>query len=181
MKLSFLSLVPFIAFIIGKAMGGSFKKMIDEMYKLDKVGFGFVGMIILDLTKDNPEMIPYAWIAGHLFAFIFFWANRRNVPLLIVGVGMFLNFFVVTANGFAMPVEEAHVTRDPELMNLYLKKGLDPLHAFATNETRFYFLSDVVYLPRLLWFHPSVVSPGDLVKAVGALFLIPTLMLRKKE
>jgi hypothetical protein len=107
------------------------------------------------------------------------WANRRLPGAWVAGIGVFLNFLVIAANGGSMPVDR----------QLAMKAGNQGLvemvdspayakHEAVGPETRLRPLADVLPLPLLVprprWFSPG--SAGDVFVTVGACWLILAAM-----
>lgn len=133
------------------------------------VGFGEAGVI-------RRFIFPSSYVL--LLAFILF--NRRRVGLLVIGVGMLLNFLAIVSNGGLMPVSPASVEEAglaDELADLELG---DPVPVsknvlLAEGDTNLRWLSD-----RFTWDAARpirVFSVGDIVIAAGALVTLIELFL----
>lgn len=107
-------------------------------------------------------MISYALVFG------FVALNRRFPGTILIGLGLALNLAVILANG-AMPVSlwavrAAHFHTAPHLQNAVKHRVMGP-------HTRLGFLGDIIPVPPL-----GIVSPGDVVLAVGVFILVYRLV-----
>jgi hypothetical protein len=170
-------------------LGGSFKNLFDQVLNLKGIWkYAVPAIIIIWLLETLYPIVnipifikAVAFTISQILLLLFFWDNRKNVQMFIIGIGEFLNFLVVAANGFYMPVEVKYLLGDPRLSHFYqeIMDKSDYIHSLVTEDTHLYFLADVIYIPGFLWFSPSIVSIGDIIKVLGTLFLIPKLMLKK--
>jgi len=107
------------------------------------------------------------------------WVNRRLPGVWVAGIGVFLNFLVIAANGGSMPVDRQLAARAG---NMRLVEMLDSpayaKHAAIGPETRLRPLADVLPLPMLIP-RPRFLCPGsvgDVFVTVGACWLILAAM-----
>jgi hypothetical protein len=101
--------------------------------------------------------------------------NRRSKGVLVAGVGVLMNFFVIAANGGSMPVDRELAVRAGSIsLVAALDSSSYPLHMAATEETRLRPLGDVLPLPLLVprpkFFCPG--SAGDVFVTVGVCWLL---------
>ncbi len=125
--------------------------------------------IVLPASGDAiPKRLLFQ--ISYLFLLFFVAANWRRPGILIIGIGLFLNFLAIVANGGLMPVTAkayAEIGQTHEIEGLkdgdaipYQKEVLK-----SRENTNLYFLSD-----RLVWdnpFHLRVFSIGDVVIGAG--------------
>lgn len=107
-------------------------------------------------------------------------ANRHLPGAALLIAGTVANALVIMANGGRMPVSEWAVRvaaggadRATALTLLRMEDSLT--HQLLGPETRFPWLADIIPLPRPFPF-PSVASAGDVVLAIGLMWLILAAM-----
>lgn len=111
------------------------------------------------------------------------WHNRQLAGVKLIGLGLLLNFLVMTANGGFMPItpealaQSGYDSNAPRLETGYLV-GRTKNIVMEPGEARLWFLSDVLVIPRPFPI-PSALSVGDLVIAAGVFFFLREPMLRK--
>ncbi len=117
---------------------------------------------------------------SYLLLIYFVAINRRRIGLLIIGLGLVLNFLPIVANGGLMPVAPEALA---EIDQLHRIEGLDEGDAIANTKnllkerenTRLWTLSD-----RLVWDNPvffRVFSIGDVVIGAGLIVTLAELFL----
>ncbi|XOQ48358.1 MAG: DUF5317 domain-containing protein [Eubacteriales bacterium] len=113
-------------------------------------------------------------IASYLCIFAFLFLNRqKRIPVSLIGLGAFCNFFVIACNGWRMPVSVRALSVYPDITAeaVYAKKAN---YFVALQGANFSFLSDVIYvpIPRIGGF----ISIGDILLGLGtACFIVQTL------
>jgi hypothetical protein len=152
---------------------------------------GFVVQTAFIYQKPLHKVIGrWGWqeavfMGSYLLVLATIWANCSVKGIKIVGLGLLLNFLVMTVNGGWMPVTPEAITAvgythlAPSLASgtrVYSSKDVILLR----EETRLWYLSDVLVLPRPFPV-PSVCSVGDAVVALGVFVLIQDGMLRYRE
>lgn len=136
---------------------------------------------VLNLTDRFPIIMTYrAYIhfLDYLMLFIGLWYNRHNKYMMIITVGIILNFIVIFANGGRMPVSLSAL-KEAGLNNLIptLQKNIVPTHQAMTSATRLKFLSDVLVLPKPYPL-PKTFSIGDLFIASGIFLMVTNAMVK---
>lgn len=112
-------------------------------------------------------------VASYLLLFVFVAANIRRLGIMIIGVGLALNFIVIAANGGLMPI-----TAETLLKTGSVPEGAEPgkwvRHSKDVlrerEDVNLYLLSD-----HLVWEQVSPVrafSIGDVVLLVGLLITL---------
>lgn len=101
----------------------------------------------------------------YILIFIFVYLNRKNVFLLIVGLGAFLNAIVIFLNGGTMPVS----AKAYEAAGLTCTVNNEGLYNLIDGSTRLWILGDVIPYTIIGKF---VISIGDIVIAVGLMLFI---------
>ena len=112
-----------------------------------------------------------AWIQLNLVYFLLFWFvwrnRRRGAWPLWFGAGTLLNYLVIAANGYRMPVAPNLLAGLPEPTAAALAAGEIFGYTLADASTRLVFLGDVVSVPFLGEF-VGFASLGDFFLGVGA-------------
>lgn len=115
-------------------------------------------------------------VLSYLILLLFVWLNRKLLGILIVGVGLVLNFTVMLANGGYMPITLEAVTQVGHLDALpstepgaRLRNTKDVV--LPREQTRLWILSDIFVIPEPFPI-PSVFSIGDVFIAAGAGVLV---------
>ncbi|NGQ94907.1 DUF5317 domain-containing protein [Brevibacillus sp. SYP-B805] len=95
------------------------------------------------------------------------WLNRRLPGFLLFGIGMALNFIVITANGGRMPVSvDALQWAGLSSYIPLLQEGITK-HQAMTDATRLPLLGDIIPLRPPFVFSRMVVSVGDVAATCG--------------
>lgn len=115
----------------------------------------------------------------YILLFICFVFNLKSKSLIIVLIGVILNFIVIASNSGFMPV-----STDMALSNGFnesiqlLTEGKATGHAvLVKGETRFWFLADIINIPPPYPF-PQTISIGDIFISIG-IFLFIQLGMKK--
>lgn len=102
-----------------------------------------------------------------------FWFNRKHIGLWFVGAGALMNALVMFANGGRMPVDSESMKRAGiDRLSDALTSSEDLKHVILNENTRLWFLSDIIHLPGIIGIGMNVVSIGDLVIAFGLFLLV---------
>jgi hypothetical protein len=156
-------LIIVVAIVVGWMRGGKLRNLTEIRVKawwllpmgfLILAGSGFV-------PSAYHELAVALVLISYIPLLIFVWLNRDASGIWIAGLGILMNFTVITLNG-GMPVlgEAAMIAGDTGEL------ALDAKHVLLTEETTLPFLADVIPLPG------AVLSLGDVFLAVGvAVFL----------
>lgn len=150
-----------------------------------------IQLLIFPLRSGAQPLIPIGTEYFHLVSYtllaVFVVLNWRVWGILAMGVGMLLNFAVITSNGGYMPTQ-------PELLEAAGRSSqaqqLSANSTYANNicmdaqhnlcqkpdtATALWFLGDVFYVPAGVPL-ANVFSLGDLLLAVGLIFLLQAKM-----
>lgn len=170
--------VAIVALIVGWILRGSLAGLAEVelrglLLTLLSAGLQYGSQYAAGAGWIRPQLWGLWLYAGGLLLLIaVLWFNRRNPALLLIGTGIFLNFLVIASNGGKMPVSAEGLARAG------LAGYIEPLaagrvitHQLLDETTRLPFLADILALSRP-YPRPKVFSLGDLVLAVGALWLI---------
>jgi len=119
------------------------------------------------LLADTQLVGTISLLASQALVAIWLVRNRYLPGMLLIAAGLAMNVVVVAANG-AMPVDPAAIDA------LGLEGTRVPIgrHTLLTDATRLPWLADIWALPWLR----SIVSPGDVVLAMGLLPLTHALL-----
>ncbi|HYF96337.1 MAG TPA: DUF5317 family protein [Symbiobacteriaceae bacterium] len=158
-----------------------------------------VGAIVPIPRRGVPDLVlkglPFFFLSGGLAAAIWFlpvgwgpyllwgqqasvlvllWANRAALPMRLVGLGFLTNVLAIAANHGRMPVllQAVYIINRPQVAAELLAGAL-PKHSLFTGHP-LNWLGD--WIPLVRW----VVSPGDVLIAVGIFWLVCRLVLRAR-
>ncbi len=141
-----------------------------------------IQLLIFPLGGREPILsfgTPYWHIVSYLFLLSFVLLNRGYPEILLMGLGLFLNFLVIVANGGFMPAS-AEALRRAGLASVAqgLEEGTRSGNTVLMGpKTRLNFLGDWLYLPA--WFPlSSAFSVGDVILGLGAALLLARRMVR---
>lgn len=139
-------------------------------------------LLIFPLGGHGPLLTwgtPYWHILSYLFLLFFVFLNRGYPEILLMGLGLFLNFLAIAANGGYMPASAEALRRAGlESVAQGLETGTRSGNTvLMSSSTRLNFLGDWLYLPA--WFLlSSSFSVGDVILGLGAALLLARRMVR---
>ncbi len=161
--MQWILLVLVVAIIVGWLRGGKLRNLTEIRVKawwLLPLGF-FVLAASSFVPTQYHEVAVALVLISYVPLLIFVWLNRDASGIWIAGVGILMNFTVISLNG-GMPVLEEAARIAGEAGELVL----DAKHVLLTEETTLAFLADIIPLPG------AVLSLGDVFLAIGvAVFL----------
>ncbi|MFN3346864.1 MAG: DUF5317 domain-containing protein [Candidatus Bipolaricaulaceae bacterium] len=139
-------------------------------------------LLIFPLGSRDPVIpwgTPYWHIVSYLFLMGFVAWNRRYPELLVMGVGLFLNFLAIVANAGYMPASgEALRRAGQEALAQALEAGVRTGNTVLMGaNTRLNFLGDWLYLPAWVPLS-SAFSVGDVILGLGAAAFLSRRMVR---
>lgn len=126
-------------------------------------------------SEDALSRILYVLGMGLVLGGIYL--NRKTPGVKLMGVGVFLNFVVIAANGGYMPISVAGI----EKLQLSPLPGTTVLNEpqtqaiVVTESTRLWFLGDVISLPDFL--PVKMISVGDIGLCLGGFYGTQRIML----
>ena len=140
----------------------------------------FAGVYTAAGVSGDLRWVPYVRVANigqYMVLVIAILLNLRIRHMWMAGVGTFLNFLAVAANGGVMPISEkairiAGLTEllSPERTTRFVR------HAIMTPETRLKLLTDVIPIPAQSIVFSEVVSIGDVMIAIAVFIIVQVYM-----
>jgi hypothetical protein len=172
-----------IVIVIALIRKGSLKQLTDTDIKLWYV---FIFSLLIQVSamyfySRSPfvnQTYPIWIIGSYIILLCGIGYNLSLAGFKLFGLGTFLNFLVITANGGRMPVSAEALeviglsTYIPELM-----KGVTK-HQLVTSETHVWFLADIIPLGPPFAMNSSVISVGDIFITLGLSWFIYKGMVR---
>ncbi len=124
----------------------------------------------------SKDFAFYILILTYVLLLIGVLLNGKNRYVLVMGLGIFLNFLVIVLNG-GMPVSLKAIERfgSPEVA-LRIEQLSDFIHVPMGGETVIGFLADVIPAPALFPFGMSLVSIGDILLSLGVFLFVQKQM-----
>jgi len=143
-----------------------------------------IQILIFPLGPHEPIVkvgTPYLHLLSYLFLLAFIFLNRRYFEILIMGIGLVLNFVVIAANGGYMPASAEALRRaGMEDIAAILEQGLYHGNTVLMSpETRLNLLGDWLYLPAVVPL-ANAFSIGDLFLALGIVLLLAIKMAKRR-
>lgn len=128
---------------------------------------GVKGIIFPDVISMLVQAVAIVLIM------LCFWFNRKYIGLWFIGAGAFMNALVMFANGGRMPVD-LKVVQNAGLdwLGDALINGDDMKHVILNENSKLWFLSDIIHLPGVIGIGMNIVSIGDLFVALGLFVLV---------
>lgn len=172
-----------LALVAGIILGFIFKGNLKNLSNIKFRGiyliiFGFIIEFIINIliTRGIITSSFFTYLADgimYVLIFIFVFINKENHYILIMGIGFLLNAIAIFTNGGIMPVSE-YAIKITGITNNISKAGL---YGIIDGQTHFKILCDFIPVRLIGSF---VVSIGDVISAIGMMFLIITSM-RKED
>ena len=181
-----LVLIMIVSLTIGLWRGGRLSELagLVSLKKWELILTAFLIQCVLAILGEKGLTFliwagPPLHILSYVLLLIVIWYNRPIKGFPLIGVGIFLNFVVILANGGHMPVwVEGVIQAKLEGIIPLLQSKTYVLHSALTEQTRLKFLADIIVLPPP-YPRPKVLSPGDIIMAAGLFILIQQWMLKK--
>lgn len=168
-----LLLCVICSLVIGRLRGGSFRSLLALSFKgwpCYLTAFALqasINSVILHSYVQRYEQMVY--ISSFAILIIGSWLDRDVAWMPWVTSGLVLNALAIAANGGKMPVRAGAV-------DVLAERNQAATHVTFMSSRRFLFLGDVIRLP-LNGGHYLLLSPGDILVALGAFLLIQHIML----
>lgn len=110
----------------------------------------------------------------YILLLVFIIKNRNNKWIVLIGFGFLLNAIPIFLNSGAMPVSRNAVVMAGLAPSLEaVKVSNEGLYTIINGSTKLWFLGDIIPKPYI---RAAVVSIGDIISAIGLMFLIITNM-----
>lgn len=144
------------------------------------IALGLQALLIYSEVGQGRILPRALFVLSYLLLFVFVWANRRHLGLLIIGIGLLLNFLAIVTNGGLMPVSPDTLERAGLEERMAALKLGEPIPLtknllLEREDTRLWFLSDI-----LVWDNPANIrafSVGDVIIGVGLAVTLANLFL----
>lgn len=160
-------MVLLLIFLSAGIIFGIFNK---RKYNLHIKGIGLfgLGISILCLANvlallTNINILISSQIISTVLLIIFGVFNRKIVFVLLIVLGHSLNSIVMVFNNGKMPVKML------ECIKTY---QFDNRHFFIDENTKFYYLSDIIHFPNLYNIEHNIFSVGDIILFLGMTIFI---------
>jgi hypothetical protein len=121
-----------------------------------------VGVDLVEMILNPIQMITF------LIILILLVYNRKQVGIMIIGMGFIMNLIVMMVNQGKMPV----------LINQVVE--FDLRHTMMIESTKLKILGDIIRLPHPLDIGMMISSIGDIVIAVGLMIIIAQMIYTEK-
>ncbi|MCS7239866.1 MAG: DUF5317 domain-containing protein [Candidatus Bipolaricaulota bacterium] len=140
-------------------------------------------LLIFPLGSHGPIVpwgTPYWHIVSYLFLVGFTLWNWRYAEIVVMGLGLLLNFLAIVANGGYMPASAEALRRAglASLAQALQTSTYSGNTVLMSHNTHLNPLGDWLYLPAWIPLS-SAFSPGDLVLGLGAAFLLARRMVHR--
>ena len=177
----FIFLILLAAILVALLRGGSLMRFAELEIRwsgLFIAGFLLQVLVFADFWQTRDvlrQFTPLAYLASLALVLVALLVNRHIPGIVLLGLGFFSNALVIALNGGFMPASPSALTI----------AGLPPLAPGQTSnnsigmspDTRLWFLGDIFAIPRGLPF-PNIFSIGDVLIAIGAVYLIQRVMVQ---
>lgn len=168
------------AIVIGYILGGRIKNL--ENIKLRAIylifiSFGLELLIVMCIRKGLLRIGTTTYfldVIMYSLLLIFVVLNRRDLCILIMGMGFLLNAIPIFLNGGVMPVSQEAI----KIAGLNTNIGSEGLYTIIDSNTILWFLGDTIPIRFISSF---IISIGDIFTAIGLVLLIITGMKKKNN
>lgn len=168
------------AIILGYILGGRIKNLENINLKaiyLIFISFGLEFIIVMCMRKNLLSIGTITFLLDvimYSLLMIFVILNRKNICIVIMGIGFLLNAVPIFLNGGAMPVSQEAI----RILGFSSNISSEGLYRTMESGTRLWFLGDIIPISFISSF---IISIGDIVTSLGLILLIVTGMKKKSK
>lgn len=171
-----------LSIIVALIRRGSIMRLAD--LRINRVWLVFVPAVLLVASMFGRAVFPrevwvpvtgWLHVVANLAFLALFWSNLRLPGMKWFFAGWAINILPILANAGKMPVSAwaARMANTPDVQTTMR-------HALMSSQTRFNFLGDFIPATRPPMICPAVLSPGDILMAIGIFILIQITMCPRK-
>jgi hypothetical protein len=163
------------AIVLGLAAGGRFSNLADTRFR-----WGWVGLagVLLQFLPVSGALGDLVLTASFLCLFVVCGVNWRLPGFVLVLVGLWMNFLVITVNQ-GMPITREAITASGQAGTLPELEGSDsPKHHLQGPDDQLIFLGDIIGIGPPI---RQAVSIGDLAALAGVAWFVIGVMRRRPQ
>lgn len=141
-------------------------------------------VFFLPVTRDRiaDHWVPIILIVTQLILLIFVWLNRKSPFFWLMGLGLLLNFLVISLNGGWMPISPATLATEnipSSQWQIGSRLGDSKDFVLAKESTNLWIFSDILTLPKWIPYRVAF-SIGDVLLGLGVIgFLIQSIQVEQ--
>jgi hypothetical protein len=146
-------------------------------------------LLAFSVTATRPFIPDWAariiLVSSQILLLGFVWLNRRNLGMVVIGLGLILNFIVIVANGGLMPMTpekllELRPDVTMEQIPLGERSGYGKDIILKKESTNLWVLSDIFTSPPGFPYRVAF-SAGDIVLALGVVWCLAAPYQKKES
>jgi len=179
-------MILIFAIVIGLVTGYLKAKLEGIPYRPDELRFLWLVLMAalpqfliysLPITREriSDQWIPFIIIGTQFMLLLFVWLNRKSPFFWLLGLGLLLNFTVISLNAGWMPISPDTLESQNVLTSQWeigSRLGYSKDLVIAKESTNLWILSDILTLPKWIPYRVAF-SVGDVLLALGVIgFLI---------